>query len=275
MSFVEGDYFAAAGIDLLAGRGVTADDSLSANLGAVINETMARSVWPGEDPLGKRFSTEDDPPVWVTVVGVVEDVRQWGLESPAQNEAYLHMGRSWTPAAYLTLRTSGNAASLAPAARQAVLAVDPSVPPSDVRTMEARVEQAYAQRRFTTTLIALFAAAALLLAAAGIYGTISYYVARRTHELGVRMALGAGVTGIMVLVLRRGARLAAWGVAIGLVGVWLTTSALGRLLYGVSALDAPTLVGGAVALALVAVGASAIPAGRAVRVPPASALRSE
>lgn len=275
MSFVEGEYFAAAGIGLLAGRNVVADDSLSANLGAVVNETMARSVWPDEDPLGKRFSTEDDPPEWITVVGVVEDVRQWGLERPVQNEAYLHMGRSWTPAGYLTVRSSGDAASMAPAARQAVLAVDPSIPPSDVQTMEARVEQAYAQRRFTTTLIALFAVSALLLAAAGIYGTVSYYVARRTHELGVRMALGAGGTGIVALVLRRGVRLAAWGVAGGLVGVWLTTSALRRLLYGVSPLDLPTLVVGALALALVAVGASALPAIRAVRVTPVLALRAE
>jgi putative ABC transport system permease protein len=141
--------------------------------------------------------------------------------------------------------------------------------------MEARVEQAFAQRRFTTTLIALFAAAALLLASAGIYGTVSYYVARRTHELGVRMALGAGGRGILLLVLRRGARLAAWGVVVGMAGVWLTTSALGRLLYGVSPLDGPTLLWGALALALVAVGASALPAVRAVRVPPATALRAE
>ena len=275
MSFADGDYFAAAGIEVLAGRTLMADDSMTANLGAVINRTMARRVWPDQDPLGKRFSMEDDPPEWITVVGVVEDVRQWGPERPVQNEAYLHMGVSWTPAAYLTVRTSQDVTSFVPAVRDAVLAVDPSVPPSDVRSMSDRVQSAFAQRFFYTTLISLFAGAALLLAAAGIYGTVSYYVARRTRELGVRMALGAGSTGILRLVLRRGVRLATWGVGFGLVGVWASTSVVKRLLYGVDALDLPTLTSGALVLALVAVAASTLPGVRALKVPPVLALRSD
>lgn len=275
MSFIAGDYFEAAGIELLAGRSLQADDSISTALGAVINETMANRVWPGEDAIGKRFTAEDDPPQWITVVGVVEDVRQWGLEALPENEAYLPMSESWSPAGYLTLRTTGDAAAIAPAARAAVLAVDPSIPPADVQTMRARVEDAFAQRRFTTTLIALFAAAALLLATAGIYGTVAYYVARRTRELGVRMALGAGSGGILALVLKRGVRLAAWGIAIGFVGVWASTRVVDRLLYGVAPLDVFTILGGAIALAVVTVGASTLPAVRALHVSPSLALRSE
>jgi ABC-type antimicrobial peptide transport system permease subunit len=141
--------------------------------------------------------------------------------------------------------------------------------------MKDRVDTTFAQRRFYTTLVALFALAALFLAAAGVYGTVSYYVARRVRELGIRMALGAGGTGIVGLVVRRGLRLAVWGVAIGLVGVWASTKVVEGLVYGIGAMDPPTLLAGCVALAGVAVAASVLPALRAVRVPPVLALRSE
>jgi ABC-type antimicrobial peptide transport system permease subunit len=141
--------------------------------------------------------------------------------------------------------------------------------------MGERVDRTFAQRRFYTTLIALFAAAALFLAAAGVYGTVSYYVARRVRELGIRMALGAGGTGIVGLVVKRGLRLALWGVLIGLVGIWLTTEVVEGLVYEIEAIDPLTILAGAVAMALVAVAASAVPAARAVRVPPVMALRSE
>jgi predicted permease len=275
MSFVAGDYFAAAGIELLQGRTLIADDSVEANLGAVINRAMAERVWPGDDALGKRFSIEDEPPEWITVVGLVEDVRQWSLESAVQNEAYLHAGRSWTGAGYLTLRTDGDAAALVPQAREAVLAVDPALPPSDIHTMVDRVEGAFSQRRFYTTLITLFAAAALFLAAAGVYGTVSYYVSRRIRELGIRMALGGGTSEIMGLVLRRGWRLAVWGVAAGLAGAWASTRLVEGMLYGVGPVDAPTLVIGGALLAAVALGASAWPASRAARLSPVLALRAE
>jgi ABC-type antimicrobial peptide transport system permease subunit len=141
--------------------------------------------------------------------------------------------------------------------------------------MADRVDSTFAQRRFYTTLVALFALAALFLAAAGVYGTVSYFVARRVRELGIRMALGAGGTGIIGLVVRRGLRLAVWGVAIGLGGVWATTSLVKGMVYGIGVLDPLTLGGGCLALAGVAVAASVIPALRAVRVPPVLALRSE
>lgn len=272
---VTGDYFATVDIPLLKGRLLEPDDSSSAATGVVINQYLAELAWPGQDPLGKRFTFEDDPPNWLTVVGVVGDVRQWGPEQPPHGQLYAPYLRGWSTGMYLAVRSAADLNTLVPEIRQAVLAVDPAQPPSDVQTMEARMDRTFAQRRFYTTLIALFAAAALFLAAAGVYGTVSYFVARRVRELGIRMALGAAGTGIVGLVVRRGIRLALWGVGFGLVGVWATTRVVEGLVYQIDAVDVPTLIGGCVALSLVAIAASAIPAGRAVRVPPVTALRSE
>jgi predicted permease len=272
---INGDYFETMGIPLLKGRLLQPEDSASAATGVVINQRFADVAWPGESPLGKRFSFNDNPPNWLTVVGVVGDVRQWGPERPTQAQMYVPFVRGWTAAAYLTVRTAADPSALVPRIREAVLAVDPAQPPADVRMMKDRVDTTFAQRRFYTTLVALFALAALFLAAAGVYGTVSYYVARRVRELGIRMALGAGGTGIVGLVVRRGLRLAVWGVAIGLVGVWASTKVVEGLVYGIGAMDPPTLLAGCVALAGVAVAASVLPALRAVRVPPVLALRSE
>jgi predicted permease len=272
---VVGNYFDAIGIPLLRGRLLEPGDSASAATGVVINERFADLGWPQADPLGRRFSFEDNPPNWFTVVGVVGDVRQWGPEQAAIAQLYAPHPRAWSSGAYLVARTSGDPATLVPGIREAILSIDPSQPPSDVRTMSERVERTFAQRRFYTTLIGLFAVAALFLAAAGVYGTVSYFVARRVRELGIRMALGAGGTGIMGLVLRRSVRLAAWGVGIGLVGVWGATRVVEGLVYGVAALDPWTLAGGCLLLAVVAVSASSLPALRAVRVSPLLALRSE
>jgi len=272
---VTGDYFEAMDIPLVRGRLLATDDSATAAIGVVINQALAEEAWPGEDPLGKRFSFNDDPPRWLTVVGVVGDVRQWGPEQRPHGQAYFPLTQGWTSSSYLTVRTVGDPGALVPRIREAILAVDPTQPPADVRTMTDRVERTFAQRRFYTTLIGLFALAALFLAAAGVYGTVSYFVTRRIRELGIRIALGAGGTGIMGLVVRRGVRLALWGVAIGLVGVWASTRVLAGVVYGIHALDAPTLVAGCLTLALVAVAASTLPGLRAVRVPPVTALRSE
>jgi putative ABC transport system permease protein len=272
---VNGDYFEAMEIPLVAGRLLEPVDSASAATGVVINARFAELGWPDQDPIGKRFSFDDDPPNWLTVVGVVGNVRQWGPEQAAHAQLYAPYVRGWQTGGYLTVRTAGDPATLVQAIRQAVLSVDPTQPPSDVRTMAERVDRTFAQRRFYTTLIALFAGAALLLAAAGVYGTVSYFVARRTRELGIRVALGAAATGIVGLVVRRGLRLAFWGVLIGLVGVWASTHVVEGLVYEIRAVDPLTIVAGSVAMTLVTVAASVIPARRAVRVPPVLALRSE
>jgi predicted permease len=270
-----GDYFAAMGIPLLAGRLLQRTDSVSAATNVIINQRFAEIAWPEQDALGKRFSFDDSPPNWLTVVGVVGNVRQWGPEQAALAQVYLPYARGWSSGGYLTTRTAGDPATLVPAIRKAVLAADPTQPPSDVRTMGERVDRTFAQRRFYTTLITLFAAAALFLAAAGVYGTVSFFVARRIREMGIRMALGAAATGIIALVVRRGLRLAFWGVLIGLAGVWASTRVISGLVYGVHTLDPLTILAGCLAVALVAVIASVIPAGRAIRVSPVLALRSE
>lgn len=275
LTSINGEYLEAMNIPLLAGRPLQPDDTARAAPGVLINQRFADIAWPEDDPLGKRFTTTDDGSWWFTVVGVVGDVRQQGPEQPANAQVYAPHARGWSTGAYLTVRTSGDAASVIPRIRDEVLAVDPSQPPSDLRMMGERVDRTFAQRRFYTTLIALFAAAALFLSAAGVYGTVSYFVASRLRELGIRVALGAAASGIVGLVVRRGLRLAGWGVAIGLVGVWGTTRLLESMVYEIDALDPVTIVGGCLAMTLVAVVASAVPAARAVSVPPVLALRSE
>ena len=272
---VQGDYFETMGIPLQKGRLLLPEDSVSSAVGVVINERLAELAWPDEDPLGKRFSFSDDPPSWLTVVGVVGDVRQWGPEQPANGHAYFPFPRGWSTGSYLTVRASGDPAALVPSIREAILAVDPVQPPSDVRTMTERMDRTFAQRRFYTTLVALFAAAALFLAAAGVYGTVSYFVARRVRELGIRIALGAKSAGIVGLVVRRGARLAIWGVVLGLGFVWASTRVVEGMVYEIRPIDVPTLVGGCLVLGLVAVAASCLPALKAVRVHPVMALRAE
>jgi putative ABC transport system permease protein len=270
-----GDYFAAMGITLLRGRELRPEDDADGVLNVVINRHFAREGWPDGDALGKRFSFTDNPPQWATVVGIVDDIRQWGAELPPVSQTYYTISNGWTTGGYLVVRTTGDPAVLAQPVRKAMLAVDRTQPPSDIETMMSRVDRAFVERRFYTVLIGLFAVAALLLAGAGVYGTVSYYVARRQRELGIRAALGASGSSIVGLVVWRGARLAALGVAIGLVGVWGSTSLLAKLLYGTAPLDGWTMFGGAVALAGVALVASALPARRAARVPPVVALRME
>lgn len=272
---VNGDYFETLEIPILAGRNLIPADSTTGAVGVVINQALAEEAWPGEDPIGKRFSFSDDTPNWLTVVGVAGNVRAWGPESRMVGQAWFPFVQGWSASAYLTVRVAGDPEAVVPAVRQVILDVDPTQPPSDVRTLSSRVEGRFAQRRFYTTLIGLFAVAALFLAAAGIYGTVSYFVARRVRELGIRMALGAGSSGIVRLVVRRGVRLAVWGVGLGLLGIWATTSVVEGLVYGIAPADPLTILGGCLTLAGVAVAASALPALRATNVPPVLALRAE
>jgi putative ABC transport system permease protein len=159
-------------------------------------------------------------------------------------QAYLPYAVGWTWGGYLTARISGDPATVVGDLRAAVVGVDPLLPPGDVVALDERVERSLAQRRFYTTLFGVFALAALLLAAAGIYGTVSYFVARRVRDLGVRMALGAGETGILTLVLRRGLRLALYGISLGLLGAWASARVLESLLYEVEAVSPGTLLVG-------------------------------
>jgi putative ABC transport system permease protein len=232
-------------------------------------------MWPGEDPLGQRLRMGIDSDAPREIVGVVGDVRHYGLDQDVTMQMYDPVRQRPASGMSFVLKTSVDPASLAPAARRAVLAADPEQPVSDVRTMREVVEATTAQRRFSLLLLGVFAGIALLLAAVGIYGVVGYSVAQRTHEIGVRMALGARRGEILGLVLRQGMALALLGVGVGLVGALALTRLIAGLLFGVSASDPLTFAATAVLLSGVALLATFIPAHRATRVEPTAALRYE
>lgn len=265
----------ALGIPVLSGRDVTLDDTAVANPGAVINQAMARQVFPGQDPLGRRFSWERDPPHWLTIVGVAGDVLQWGLESDPQPEIYVPYTVMPRPRMYVVVRSEVEPSSLGPAVRREMAAVDASQPASAVFTMADVLAGATARRRFNTLLVTVFAGVALVLVAAGIYGVVSHHVAQSKHELGVRIALGANPRRMVRLVVRRGATLATIGSLIGLVGVYAATRVLSSLLYDVRATDPVVLAAGTLFVLTVGFLGSLIPALRVLRIDPVQVLRGE
>jgi predicted permease len=274
-------YFQAMGLALKQGRPFSERDDARATPVAVVNETMARQFWPGEDVLGKRFkvgAAEGANP-WLTVVGVVADVRQMGVDAPVKAEMYVPY---WQAAPYalfvprdLVIRTSVAPSSLVPAVRQAVREVDPNQPVANVRTMDEVLGRVTAQRTLGMQLLTAFAALGLLLAALGIYGVLSYFVVQHTPEIGVRMALGARPADVLKLVIGKGMKLALAGVAIGVAGAFALTRLMESLLFGVSAIDPLTFAGVALLLTTVAFLACYIPARRATKVDPMVALRYE
>jgi predicted permease len=274
-SNVVGDYFQAMGIPLLAGRLLTPEDSDTEHPGVVINETAALRLWPEGDPLGKRFSYGDNPPRWETVVGVVGDVRQWGMEARPRPESYGGYALDPDARLYLTVRAERDPLGLVQLVREEVLRVDPNLPVSQIRTMGDLLASQMSGREFYTLLVGFFSVLALGLAAAGIYGVVSYFVARRTHELGIRLALGAGQSGLLTLVVRRAAAIVFTGLGMGIIGVLVTNPLIASLLFGVHPLDIPTLAGGLLLLLCVGIGAALLPGYRATRLSPVAALRSE
>jgi putative ABC transport system permease protein len=264
-------YFATAGIPLLRGRMFTQDDWPLQNI--VINETMAQRYWPGADPLGKRvnFCSLDPKPCWTTIIGVVGNVHQFGLDGPPTLDAYFTGG--WTQ--HLVLRTASDPLSLLAAVEDVIHKADPTLPVAHVLTMDNLLSGTFSPRRFAAVLIGIFAGLALLLAAVGIYGVMSYTVGQRTQEIGVRMALGAQPRNVLRLILGRGTRLAIAGIAVGLVGALALSRLLATLLFGVRPTDPITFTAVAALLLLVALAACTIPARRAMRVDPMVALRYE
>jgi putative ABC transport system permease protein len=275
---VSADYLKTMGISIRQGRSFNDRDDQQAIPVVIINETMARQYWPGENAIGKRFKIgdpDDDKP-WRMIVGVAGDVRQMGPEEPVKAEMYVPYQQikddQWFAPRDLVVRTSVDPLSIVAAARNEIHQVDPDQPISNIRTMDELLGEETAARRLGMTLLTIFAALALLLATLGIYGVLAYFVVQHTQEIGVRVALGAQRRDILGLVLKRGMMLALLGVAIGLGAAFALTRLMASLLYGVSTADPLTYAAIALLITVVALCACYLPARRATRVDPMVAL---
>jgi putative ABC transport system permease protein len=272
---VSPDYFRTMRIPLVKGRLFTEQDDSAAQRVAVINESLARRIFPGEDPIGRQIRMGIDSNTVRHIVGIVKDVKHYALEGNFTMQMYEPYRQQPMDTMVFLLRTDTDAASLTSAARRSIFALDKDQPVSEAHTLEELVSASASQRRFNTLLIGFFAVVALVLAAVGIYGVVAYSVAQRTHEIGVRMALGAQKRDVFSLVLRQGMLLVVAGVALGLAGAMALTRLISQLLFNVSALDATTFLSTPLLLAAVALLACYLPARRASRVDPMVALRYE
>ena len=264
-------YFSTMGIPLRKGRLFTEDDWRVPR--AVINETMERRFWPKGDALGKRINlcSLDPKPCWSTIIGVTGNVHQFGLDAEPTFDVYFVGG--WTP--YVVVRTASDPVALAAAVTDVIHKADSNLPVTHVMTMDGLLTDSISPRRFSATLVGVFAVLAVVLAAVGIYGVMSYTVSQRTQEIGVRMALGAQLTSVRRMILGQTLKLTLIGVALGLAGALVVARFLTSLLFGVGVYDPLTFLGVAVLLVAVALAASYVPARRAMRVHPIVALRYE
>jgi len=265
-------YFKTMGIPLRAGRFFTEQDDNAAAPVAIINETLARQIWPSENPIGKHIGRPDK---WWTIVGMVGAARHLRLDLPAGPETYRPEAQEVSDEMFLVLRTSGDGTRLASAVRHQIWSIDKDQPVEDVRMMEDRIAGYAAAQWFYTLLLSIFAALAVTLAGVGIYGVISYSVSQRRHELGIRMALGAQRADILNLVVGQGLKLTLIGVVVGVAGALAFRRFLSGLLYGVKPTDPLTLVLVSLILTAIALLASYIPARRATKEDPLAALRYE
>ena len=275
---VTSDYFRTMGIPLLEGRDFTSMDSEGAPGVVVVSENMVRRFWADENPIGKRLKLplpgSEYHNEWLEVVGIVSDARYPELES-TRWDVYLSYLQSPYPVRHLVVRSSSDPLALVPAIRNQVHAQDPDQPVSDVASMPDLVSASLGGARFRTQLLSVFALAALLLAIVGLYGIVAYTVRQSTHEIGIRLALGARRVDILSAVVRGAAFLAIVGMALGLGSAAVATQALGGLLFGVSPVDAGTYLVVSILLFAAALLASLIPALRAAQVDPLEALRYE
>jgi predicted permease len=259
-------------IPLLAGRTFDEDFNPKAEKAVVINQNFARLLWPGQDPIGRKLTVNGGS----TVIGVVANVRHSSLEEDNGNEMYLdcRQGADWSTLE-MVVRSSRPPNSLVPDVRKALADYDPTLPNGGFHSLESLIDDAVGPRAFITRLLGFFSALALALAAIGLYGVIAYSVSQRTQEIGIRMAVGAQRSDVLVLILRGGLKLVMIGIAVGLAGALVLTSLLRSLLFGVTAHDPLVFAGNAALLFGVACAACLIPAIRAIRTDPMVALRHE
>ena len=270
------NYFRALQVPLIGGREFTDQDNDSTTKVVIVNQTMARQLWPGESPIGKRITIWRDEKFPREIVGVVGDTKA-SLDTDAGSQMYVPYAQdaNWGSLTLAMRTTTSDPASLAPAVRNEIRSLDKSLPVYNVKTMDDVLAASVADRRTSMLLFSTFAVVAMLLSMIGIYGVTAYYVTQRTHEIGIRMALGAQLRDVMKLVLKRGLTLALIGVAVGVAGALALTRLLSTLLFGVRAVDAATFATVSLGLIAVAILACYIPARRATKVDPLVALRYE
>jgi putative ABC transport system permease protein len=266
------DYFRVLQTPLLKGRFFDDADGPNSPEVVIVNEAFAKKYFPNEEVLGKRISRDDENPKWEMIVGVVGNVRHRGLEMEAKPEFYLPHAQEPDRDMVLAVRSSQDPRTLAASIRNELRRVDPDIPLSNVRTLDEVVADSLAPRRLSVVLMGAFSGIALLLASIGVYGVISFLVVQRTHEIGVRMALGAQRADILKMVVGHAAKLLFFGAAIGLPIAFVSSSALRALLYQVNPFDLPIFVAVTGALAMIVLLASYIPAVRATRADPMIAL---
>jgi len=266
------DYFRVLQTPLLQGRFFTETDTAKSPEVVIVNQPFAKKYFPNGDALGKRISRDDQNPKWATIVGIVGDIRHRGLDTEAKPEYYLPHTQGAEREMILAVRSAQDARTLTTAIRDELRNIDPDIPFANVRTLDDVVADSVAPRRLSVVLLSAFSGIALLLASVGMYGVISFLVVQRTHEMGVRMALGAQRADVLKMVMGHAGKLVGLGAAIGLPAAFFSTSALGTLLYQVNPFDAVTYVLVTVALGAVALLASYIPALRATRADPVIAL---
>ncbi len=272
---VTADYFKAMGIRILRGRAFTDRDNEKAPRVAIISETLAQQQFPHEDPLGKRINITNGPDAWREIVGVVADVKHYGVDKETPAESYEPFAQ--VPFSNITavIRTTGDARALHNSIRSQVFAVDKDQPVASIKPLESIVADSMSRQHFAMLLLTVFSLVALIIASVGIYGVMAYSVSQRTNEIGIRMALGASQGSVLKLILRQGLGVIGVGLGVGLLGAFFAAQLVESLLYSTSARDPLTLVGIALLLGVVTLLACLIPARRATRVDPLVALRSE
>lgn len=276
---VSNDYFRAMSIPLLQGRAFTAQDNQTTPFVTVINQVVAQREFPGENPIGKRITfgrvDSQQQPVWFEIVGITANIRSTELREEPDSELYFSVNQSPFGTMALVIRSNVEPASLAASVRQVVGEIDKSVPVSDVKTMDHIVSESVTQPRFNLFLLGLFSGIALLLSVAGIYGVTAYSVTQRTHELGIRIALGAQVSDVLRMIMGQGMTVIGIGIVIGLVAAFVLMRFMNSLLFGVSATDPFTFAGITAVLIGAGLLACYVPARRATKVDPLEALRYE